>query len=365
MSAPRSARPSSRAPTARSLAARKAAAREDKPPAAAPLVAVVAFDRISPFHLSVPCVVFGEDHPGAPPYRLAVCALESGPLRTSAGFDIHATRGLRALAQADIVIMPSWRDPSEPIPAALLRALRAAHARGACVVGLCLGAYALAAAGLLDGRRASTHWAYAEDFAARFPAVRVDAGVLYVEEDDGRLLTSAGTAAGIDCCLHLLRRRHGAEAANRVARRLVMPAQRSGGQAQFVEIPLPQTRGDARLSELLDWMRAHPAQAHTLESLAARVAMSRRSFTRRFRQLTGRSALDWLLEQRLAYAQRLLETGERSIETVATLAGFGSAALLRRHFQARFGTSPRAWRAMFSPNAAEPPKSAAPLDRAG
>lgn len=308
-------------------------------------VAVLAFDRISPFHLSVPCVVFGERHPDLPAIDFRVCAIEAGPLRTTAGFAVLAEHGLDGLADADLLIVPSWRAPSERPPLPVIEALQAAHARGATVVGLCLGAYVLAAAGLLDGRRATTHWAYAEDFARRHPAVRVDPEVLYVE--DGGLLTSAGTAAGLDCCLHWLRRHFGAESANRVARRLVVAPHRQGGQAQFIERPLPATARDSRLSDLLDWLRGNLDQSHSLDTLAARAAMSRRSFSRHFRQLTGSTLGDWLLGERLALCQRLLESGAQPVERIAALTGFGSPVSLRHHFRAAFGVSPTAWRQAF------------------
>ncbi|WP_174874618.1 helix-turn-helix domain-containing protein [Vogesella oryzae] len=308
-------------------------------------VAVVAFDRISPFHLSVPCVVFGENRLQAPAYRLQVCAAEAAPLASSAGFGLLPAAGLEALDTADVVIVPSWRDPAETAPAPLLAALRAAHDRGARIVGLCLGAYVLAQAGLLDGRRATTHWAYADDFAHRFPAVTVDADVLYL--DDGSLLTSAGTAAGLDCCLHLLRQLSGAAAANSVARRLVTPPHRQGGQAQYIEQPLPESARDGRLAGLLDWVRANLQQPHTLDSLAARALMSRRTFTRHFRQLTGSTVQGWLLAQRLALTQQLLESGALPVEQIAQQAGFGSAASLRLHFRQAFGVAPSAWRQTF------------------
>ncbi|WP_374600411.1 helix-turn-helix domain-containing protein [Niveibacterium sp.] len=310
-----------------------------------PVVAVVAFDQISPFHLSVPCVVFGDTHPGVPRFDLQVCAAETGPLRTTAGFRVQVDHGLEALARAQIVIVPSWRDPAECAPQALCEALRAAHAQGAQLVGLCLGAFVLADAGLLDGRRATTHWAAAHAFAQRYPKVVLDADVLYVE--DGPMLTSAGTAAGIDCCLHLLRQRYGGEVANRVARRLVTPPHRQGGQAQFIEQPLPAHPRDSRLTDLLDWVRAHLDQPHSLDSLAARTLMSRRTFTRHFRQITGTTVGDWLLGERLALSQRLLETTDQPVERIAALAGFGSAVSLRQHFGRAFGVSPSAWRQTF------------------
>ena len=313
------------------------------------LIAVVAFDRISPFHLAVPCVVFGDAQPaGGAAYQLRVCAAESGPLRTTAGFSLAVEHGLEALAEADTIIVPSWRDPAERPPPALLEALIAADRRGARLVGLCLGAYVLAEAGLLAGRRATTHWAYASDFSQRYPAVDLDPDVLYV--DDGNILTSAGTAAGIDCCLHMLRQQFGAESANRVARRLVVPPHRQGGQAQFIEQPLPATAHDSRLAGLLDWVRANLQVPHTLDSLAARSLMSRRSFTRHFRALTGSTVGHWLLSERLALCQRLLESSEQPVERIALLAGFGSPVSLRHHFRQAFGVSPQAWRQTFRGN---------------
>ncbi|MBB5407199.1 MULTISPECIES: helix-turn-helix domain-containing protein [unclassified Paraburkholderia] len=311
------------------------------------VVAVVAFDRISPFHLSVPCVVFGEDRRGGgvPDFDFRVCAAETGALATTAGFSIAVIHGLEALADAQTIIVPSWRDPAETPPAALLDALRAAHARGALLVGLCLGAFVLAAAGILDGRPASTHWAWADDFARRYPRVRLDADVLYV--DDGNVLTSAGTAAGLDCCLHVLRKICGARVANHVARRLVVSPHRQGGQAQYVQQPMPPNpRGD-RLSGLLDWVSGNLAAPHTLDTLAARALMSRRTFTRRFRLATGTTVGAWLLAQRLARAQQLLESTDGSVEAIAASAGFGSAASLRQHFADAFRTSPSAWRREF------------------
>ena len=310
-----------------------------------PSVVVVAFDRISPFHLAVPCVVFGDRHPDMPNFDFKVCAAERGPINTTAGFSVGVKHGLSALRKAETIIVPSWRDVAERPPEPLLKALVAAERRGAQVVGLCLGAYVLAEAGLLDGRRATTHWAYARDFARRYPSIRVDANVLYVE--DGKLLTSAGTAAGIDCCLHMVRQRYGAEAANSLARRLVVPPHRQGGQAQFIAQPIPATARGSRLSELIDWLRANLDQVHALDRLADMAVMSRRTFTRQFQQLTGMTVGRWLQGERLALAQRLLETTDHSIETISALAGFGSPESLRLHFRRTFGVSPTAWRQTF------------------
>lgn len=310
------------------------------------LVAIVAFDGISPFHLSVPCIVFGDAMGGASPFDVVVCASEPAPLRTTANFRLSDLAPLSVLKRADAIVVPSWRDVQERPPERLLAALRDAHARGAQIVGLCFGAHVLAEAGLLDGRRATTHWEYAQAMAARFPAVDVDPDVLYVE--DGQVLTSAGTAAGIDACLHLIRQRLGAQAANRLARRLVVPPHREGGQAQFIEQPLPDTAGGARLALLIDEVRKRLEQPHTLDSLAAQACMSRRSFTRQFKSLTGSTVQSWLLAERLALSQRLLERTDQSVERVAEMAGFGSVVSLRLHFRQRFGVSPTAWRRSFA-----------------
>lgn len=326
------------------LSSRKALKKPAHPDAT---VAVVAFDGISPFHLSVPCMVFGNDFSAidGPRFKLVVCAEKPGTLSTTSGFGISVQKGLAALSKAQTIVVPSWRDTTERPPEALLKALQAAHRRGARIVGLCLGAFVLAEAGLLDGRPATTHWALAGEFAARYPRVRLQPDVLYV--DDGDVLTSAGTAAGIDCCLHVLRLDYGAEVANRVARRMVVAPQRQGGQAQYVEQPLPATGADHRLSAILAWVQKNLGQPHTLDALAARALMSRRSFTRHFRQVTGTTVGQWLTSQRLGLAQRQLESTDRSMEQIALDAGFGSGVSLRQHFAATLGTSPSAYRRDF------------------
>jgi transcriptional regulator GlxA family with amidase domain len=309
-------------------------------------IAVIAFDGISPFHLSVPCLVFDNRFdPDMPKFRMLVCATDDEPLQTSAGFSLVTRHKLAALRRADIVIVPSWHDDCRPAPPALLNALRRAQQRGARLVGLCLGAFVLAEAGLLDGRTVTTHWYFAQALAQRYPAVRVDRDVLYVDEGD--VLTSAGVAAGLDCCLHLLRRLCGAETSNRVARRLVIAPHRQGGQAQFIERPLPISHGDDRLSKVLEWAARHLDQPHSIDTLAQRASMSRRSFTRHFRHATGTTVTQWLLNQRLACAQRMLETGDQAIEVVAQEAGFSSALSLRQHFRAAFNNSPSAYRRQF------------------
>jgi transcriptional regulator GlxA family with amidase domain len=302
-------------------------------------IAVIAFDGITPFHLSVPGMVFRDAG-----FDLKICSPDPSPLRTTGGFDIAVPHGLQTLSRADIVILPTWHDDCRPAPAALLHALQRAHRRGARIVGLCLGAFPLAEAGLLDGRRATTHWAFADALAERYPAVSVDREVLYVDDD---VLTSAGVAAGLDCCLHLLRQLCGAEAANHVARQLVVAPHRQGGQAQFIERPVPVSGSDDRFAQVLNWVNGHLADNHSIDALAARAAMSRRNFTRHFRDATGTSFKQWLLNQRVAHAQRLLETSDVSIEVVAQEAGFGSALSLRQHFRTALRTSPSVYRRQF------------------
>lgn len=309
-------------------------------------VVVVAFEDILPFHLSVPCAVFQSPTPdGEAPFRLRVCSAEGRQVRSSAGFTIGTPYGLDELARADVIVVPSWRDPDEAPPAALLRALRRASARGARMVGLCLGAYVLAYAGLLDGRRAATHWAWAASLKAQFPEVDVDADVLFV--DEGNIVTSAGAAAGIDCCLHLVRQMLGADTANRIARRMVVPPMRTGGQAQFIEQPVPDAPADQRMARLLDYVHKHLHQEHTLDSIAGKAVMSRRTFTRHFRLMTGSSFGDWLLAQRLAKARHLLETTRLPLERIATDIGLGSPITLRQHFQRAYLTSPSSYRRSF------------------
>lgn len=310
-------------------------------------VAVIAFERISAFHLSVPCIVFGDEllKLGAPRYRLLICGENTGSVATGSGFRIEVTHDLSHLGEADTVIVPAWRDPDERPPEALLRSVRAAHARGARLVGLCLGTFVLAEAGVLDGRPASTHWAWAEEFQRSYPRVALDQDALYI--DDGDILTSAGTAAAIDCCLHIVRRDHGADIANRVARRLVVAPHRHGGQTQYIEKPMPAAAGEAQLGATINWAIEHLDEPLSLEKLAARAGMSLRSFTRHFRKTTGTTFTQWLLNQRLATAQRLLETGSCSIDRVAEMAGFGSTVSLRQHFTRAFSISPASYRRQF------------------
>jgi len=295
---------------------------------------VVAFD------LAIPDQVFGRE-PAR--YSWAVCAPEPGRVATENGFDVVVPHGLEALAHADTVIVPGLGDRAWPLPAAAVDALRAAAKGGARVASICTGAFLLAAAGLRDGRRATTHWAYADVLARDHPRVTVDADVLYVDEGD--VLTSAGVAAGVDLCLHIVRRDFGAEAANAVARRMVVAAHRDGGQAQYVERPLPA--GGGRLATTRAWMEERLAEPTAVEAMARHAGYSPRSFARRFRAETGTTPLQWLISRRVAEAQRLLEGTDLGVEEVAARCGFGGAVALRQHFGRVVGTSPTAYRRAF------------------
>jgi transcriptional regulator GlxA family with amidase domain len=304
-------------------------------------VTVLALADVVAFDLSTPAQVFGNE-PGR--YAFTACGVRAGRVPSTTGFAIDLPRGLEAVAEADTVLVPGLRPPQWPPPAAALDALRAAHARGARVASICTGAFVLAQAGLLDGRRATTHWAHAERLARRYPAVTVDPGVLYVDEGD--VLTSAGVAAGIDLCLHLVRRDHGAEVANAVARRIVVAPHRDGGQAQFVEAPLPPA-SDRGLQATRAWAAQRLRDPLTVAALARHAACSERTFARRFRAETGTTPLQWLLGQRVLHARRLLEATDLPVEHVADEAGFGTAASLRSHFRRATATTPLAYRRTF------------------
>lgn len=310
-------------------------------------VAVLAFEGVSLFHLSVPGMVFGiKPAPsGLPPYEVRYCAPTPGRIRSDQGIEIEVPDGLELMAKADIVVVPAWNNPEHVAPIALTDALQQANTSGAQVVGLCLGAFVLGDAGLLDGRRATTHWACRELFAQRFPKADFHPDVLYV--DDGDVITSAGTVAAIDCCLNLVRQRHGADVANRVARLLVTPPHRQGGQVQYIEQPVPILPSESRLPGVLQWAREHLSEPLSLDVLADIARMSRRTFTRRFREATGTTVVKWLAFERIARAQQLLETTDMPIEQVAAEVGFGTALSLRQYFSNQVHTSPSSYRRAF------------------
>ncbi|MDT0317047.1 helix-turn-helix domain-containing protein [Streptomyces millisiae] len=306
-------------------------------------LALAVTDGMLHYELSVAYEVFASVPDGVtvPWYDVALC----GPGAVRAGrFRLESDRGLDRLPHADTVIVPGWADVDVDPPAELVDAVRAAHEAGARVASLCTGAFVLAAAGLLDGRRATTHWAHTDVLAARYPRVTVDPDVLYV--DNGSVLTSAGKAAAMDLCLHLVRLDHGSAIANTVARRLVVPPHRAGGQAQFVTAPVP-AQDDHPLGELFPWVLERLDHPLTVEDLARRANMSSRHLGRHFRSVTGTTPLRWLLTQRIRRAQELLETTGDSVDAIATATGMGTATTLRRHFNRTVGVPPDTYRRTF------------------
>ncbi|MGV9882603.1 GlxA family transcriptional regulator [Streptomyces sp. NPDC003006] len=290
--------------------------------------------------------VFARHGEAAPGFDLVLCADRPGPVATDVGVPLTVTHGLDRLASADLVIALPWADFRTPPPAAVLEALSAAHERGALVAAHCVGAFALAAAGLLDGRRATTHWRFAELLARRHPDVTVEPDALYI--DEGRVVTGAGAAAGFDLCLHLLRREHGAAMANAVARDVVLPSHRDGGQAQYLAAPAPEDSRDERLVEVLAWARENLHEPLPVAELARRAMMSKRSFARRFTAATGTTPHAWLRNLRLSGAEELLETTDLPVEEIAHRVGYGSAAVLREQFVRRRGVPPRSYRRSFT-----------------
>lgn len=309
-------------------------------------VAVLAFPHISPFHLSVPTLVFGgaglDGVQGL--YDVQVCAEHPGSMPTGAGYGIHVDAGLEAMDDADLVVIPSWREGTVP-SAALLGAVRRAHHRGARIVGLCLGTIVVSASGIADGREVSTHWAAADRLSAAEPQVRVRDDVLW--SDLGDVITSAGAAAALDCCLHIVRSDHGSVAASALARSLVLAPHRTGSQAQYIPAPVVAVSADDPIGRAMLWARERLDSPIDVDAWSAATHMSRRTFTRRFRDRTAASPQQWLLDQRVEFARTLLESGDDSVDRVAELAGFGSAVSLRLHFRQRLGVSPAAHRAAF------------------
>jgi AraC family transcriptional activator FtrA len=309
-------------------------------------VAAVVDEGALTFDFAIPCEVFGLDRSDIvdPWYEFLVVAAGERRIRTQTGFELIAPHGLEALERADTIVVPGWSDPAIDPSDALKDALVRAHDRGARIVSLCTGAFVVAATGLLDGRRATTHWMYAERLQARHPRIELDPDVLYVV--DGNVMTSAGTAAGIDLCLHLVATDHGVDVAATVARRLVMPLFRDGGQAQYVDTPIVGGESNG-LGALLDWGRANLGSGVSVDDLARKGAMSPRTLTRRFRAAVGMPPGEWLQRERLRLAQRLLESTPDPIELVAKRAGYDSNATMRAQFATRLHTSPRAYRRTF------------------
>jgi transcriptional regulator GlxA family with amidase domain len=307
-------------------------------------VAIVASDHVVPFDLAAPCEIFGRVRlaTGAPGYDVRVCGVSE---RVEAGaFSLVLRHGLRGLARADTIILPGIEDVSAAVPERLVRAVQRAAARGARIASICSGAFVLAATGLLDGRRATTHWLASAELARRYPKIRVDPDVLYV--DEGAVLSSAGAAAAFDLCLHMVRKDYGARVAASAARVSVMPLERDGGQSQFIERP-PLAADTSSLTGVLAWMDQNVQRPLPVDRIAKRAAMSVRNLNRRFREQTGITPLRWLLRARVRHAQQSLESTDHAIERIATEAGFGSVTAFREQFRRLVGTSPSGYRSAF------------------
>ena len=313
-------------------------------PSPRPLVVAVAYDGLCTFEFGIAVEIFGLPRPelGENWYRFAVASVDEGELRATGGIRLVADGGLALLAQADTIIIPGWRGADSPVPEALCQALQHAHARGCRIMSICSGVFVLAAAGLLNGKRATTHWRYTPLLQERYPAIEVLEDALYYQE--GNVLTSAGSAAGIDLCLHLVRLDYGTDIANNVARRLVVQPHRDGSQSQQIARPVARSRESQRLGQVFDYLHRQLAEQHSVASLAKLAGMSPRTFLRRFDEATGTTPARWILQERLARARTLLANAELSMEDVAAQAGFATAASLRHHFRQRFALSPRDYR---------------------
>jgi AraC family transcriptional activator FtrA len=330
----------------------KSRQRLSKPPAKRParkkhLVVALAYDGLCTFEFGCTVELFALNRPelGVTWYDFAVCSAERGALRAAGGIEVRVPNSIALLDKADTIVIPGWRDADEPPPPALVKKIRAAYDRGARICTICSGVFILAAAGILEGKTVTTHWRYAEKLHKRYPGVTVEPNALYV--DQGQILTSAGSAAGLDMLLHLVRRDYGAKVANMVAQRLVIPPHREGGQAQYLPRPMPSDERN-RLSKLLDWARTHLDQEHTLESLAERASMSPRTLQRQFKETVGCAPYEWLVRERVAMAKDLLQAGRQPLPRVAESVGFKSQETFRHHFRRITGTSPAAYRNNFS-----------------
>ncbi|WP_119967903.1 GlxA family transcriptional regulator [Shewanella japonica] len=310
-------------------------------------ITLIAFEGISAFHLSVPCMVFQDIFAGqSPRFDLKICSEYSSQFETSSGFGVVIDRDLSAIKEADIVIIPSWPNDLPEPSEQLLEAIIKHHGKGKLLVGLCLGAYVLACAGIIDGKRATSHWAFSEQFQQQFPKVNFDPNPLFIEHET--IITSAGIAASLDCCLHIVRRLCGSELANDLARKMVTAPFRAGGQQQYIPAPIkvkPLT--ETSISLVIEQVEQNLNLPHSLDEVAERCAMSKRTFTRQFKSTYGCTFGEWLQNQRLVLSQRLLETTKLSIPQVAEQAGFGSDSVLRKHFKSAFHVSPIQWRTTF------------------
>ncbi|TQI80557.1 AraC family transcriptional regulator with amidase-like domain [Serratia fonticola] len=314
-------------------------------------VAILATEGFSTFHFSVPLILFGDTVTDLKLFQLQICAEIPGMVWSGEGTAVRADYGLEAFTKADIVIVPFWGDVRQCPSPALLAALVEAKSKGAQLVGLCLGTFVLAYTGLLNGYHAATHWEYEDDFRDLFPHVNLDLNRLYVE--DGGIITSAGTAAALDCCLQLIRQFYGTHVANQIARRMVAPPYREGGQSQYIQQMVPYRTSDERINQLIEYLRKNIHLPHHIEALAGYVSMSRRTLTRRFHDTTGMSIVEWITTERLRRSQELLENTTLTVERVAEVAGFQSTVTFRQVFRSKTGVSPVEWRKTFTGNKEE------------
>jgi AraC family transcriptional activator FtrA len=311
------------------------------------LVAALAYEGLCTFEFGCTVELFALPRPelGIRWYDFEVCAAEKGRIRAMGGVSVSVPHSLRTLDRADTIVIPGWRDAHEVPPASLTLRVRQAYERGARLCSICSGVFVLAAAGILDGKRAATHWRYADLLAQKYPRIQVERDALYV--DEGQILTSAGSAAGLDMLIHVVRKDFGTKVANQVARRLVIPPHRAGGQSQFVARPVPKDeRG--RLAKLQQWLRGHLDQKHTIAAMAARASMSPRTLQREFKAATGEAAFAWLIRERIAYARELLEQHRTPLRGIAERVGISSPESFRHHFRRQVGTTPSEYRARFA-----------------
>ncbi|MDT3272059.1 helix-turn-helix domain-containing protein [Shewanella sp. SP2S2-4] len=313
-----------------------------------PTVALILYPHFSVFHVAVPQAVFSMQPDGKPIFDLKIVSIDCKPQHSDNWMTVQPDGGLELVELADIVVIPGWHDLESPPASNISEVLVRAHERGSTVVGLCYGAYALAYSGLLDEKEAATHWMAEDDFTVRFPNIKLNTNALYVESD--RVVTSAGTAAALDCCLYIVRSFYGTKTANKVARILVVPPHREGGQAQFIAQPIPKSTQDAEVNRLLDYLRENLDKQYSIADLADQLFMSRRTFTRHFNNATGMSFGKWLVNARLQRSLELLESTRLPVEKVSEMVGFQTATSFRQHFNQRFQVSPSAWRKTFAGN---------------
>lgn len=310
-----------------------------------PKVGLFIYPNINPFHFSIPHIIFKLDIEGKQLFDLKIFSLDGEPVQIDQSMIILPNGGLELMAEFDIVIIPGWDELDHRPDQSLIDALNKAYKQGRQIVGLCYGTYALAYSGLLDGKKATTHWVAEEDFCQRFPQIHLDCDALYIEEQN--IVTSAGTGASLDCCLYLVRKFYNAQIANKVSRIMVIPPHREGGQAQFIEQPVAKTGQDAQINILLDFLRKNLSKKHNIDDLAEQIHMTRRTFTRHFKKATGMTLVEWLNNERIRYSCVLLETTTLPIEKIAELSGFYSTMNFRKKFKEKYETSPNAWRKSF------------------